>query len=225
MENFKKNEDRIQSHGEFQQQSHIKHAHRFIAAYFILIILIIVVAGIYSWQHKKVHALNTKVASLNSQLVSLQKQVTSLRSTKIAANSMATTSPAYLNQNPILITALGIKLEVPDAIKAMVIGNPTTSVSGGSEVTSVKLSTQTIATSILDCSNDGLGTLTKTIGTYPKLGVTNSTWHEQFSGFYLSLNANTNACAPSTTPQTDQDLLIAQLAVFNAALPSAQLIN
>src|ERR1700685_1845682 len=57
--------------------SHIKHAHKFIFGYLIILVLVAAVGGMYSWQHKKVTNLNTQVASLNAQVNSLEKKLNS----------------------------------------------------------------------------------------------------------------------------------------------------
>ncbi|HUD10720.1 MAG TPA: hypothetical protein VMR28_03550 [Candidatus Saccharimonadales bacterium] len=63
-----------------------KHAHAFIFGYLALIILVAAVAGVYTWQHKKVTTLSKQVTTLDAQVVSLQKEVTVLK-TQATTNS------------------------------------------------------------------------------------------------------------------------------------------
>ncbi len=45
----------------------IKHAHKFIFGYLALIVLVAAVAGVYTWQHKKVNTLNAEIKTLKSE--------------------------------------------------------------------------------------------------------------------------------------------------------------
>jgi hypothetical protein len=56
----------------------IKNAHKFIYGYVGLIVLVVIVAGVYVWQHDKVSTLNQQLVVADSALSSEQKQVTSL---------------------------------------------------------------------------------------------------------------------------------------------------
>lgn len=69
--------------------SKIKHAHKFILGYIALIILVAAVAGVYTWQHKKVNSLNAQVNSLQEQVAGLQKTKTSNTTTAQPANPYA----------------------------------------------------------------------------------------------------------------------------------------
>ena len=52
----------------------IPHARHFLSAYFLLIAGAIIIAGVYSWQHKKVVSLQSTVTTQQAQIKSLQKQ-------------------------------------------------------------------------------------------------------------------------------------------------------
>ena len=56
----------------------IPHAHRFIAAYILLIVGAIVVSSVYSWQHRKVNNLESTISAEQSQINKLQQRVKSL---------------------------------------------------------------------------------------------------------------------------------------------------
>jgi hypothetical protein len=47
-----------------------KHGHNLILSYMVLIIFLAAIAGVYSWQHKKVTNLNKQMSDLNAQTVS-----------------------------------------------------------------------------------------------------------------------------------------------------------
>ncbi len=57
---------------------HIKHSHRFLSLYLIVILIAAVAGSVYAWQHKSVSSLNKRVRGLNSQVVTLQSQVKTL---------------------------------------------------------------------------------------------------------------------------------------------------
>jgi outer membrane murein-binding lipoprotein Lpp len=89
-----------------------KHAHRFIFAYFALIILVAVAGGVYAWQHKKVNDSNTRIASLQSQLSGLQSQVNKLsKQAQASQASSSSSSVKYLD-----IPEEGIKFQLSSAI-------------------------------------------------------------------------------------------------------------
>ncbi len=192
----------------------------------LIVIFIILIAaagyGGYYYGHKDVSSLHAQVTTLNGQVQSLStKLVISNKKLTTTNASTSSNSTNQLNQNIIKIPTLGVQIVVPNAIKDLT----TTPVSSpgnynGEPVTSVTVSTTTISNDIPACKNVAFGTLTKYQGLYPSSGVNLTVWHQQFSGYYLALSPGEASCAPSSTSQTNQDLLQAQSAVFDATLPS-----
>lgn len=75
--------------------TNVKHAHKFILGYLVLIVLVAAVAGVYGWQHKKVDSLNTQLSSLQKQVTTLQndeKQNHSSTSTNSTSTATTTTT-------------------------------------------------------------------------------------------------------------------------------------
>lgn len=69
----------FQAQSTNHQAGEIKHAHKFIFGYVLLIFFAAIAGGIYTWQHNKVETLNKQTDSLNSQVKNLNKQVSSLK--------------------------------------------------------------------------------------------------------------------------------------------------
>jgi outer membrane murein-binding lipoprotein Lpp len=199
-----------------------KHSKKPLLFTLLAIILIAAAAyGGYYWEHTKVAKLNSDVSILNTKVIALTGQVANLQAAAKQSQGSSATVP---NQNVIKIPALGVQITVPDGIKDLTVSAPSTSSSKGNGVTSVNISTQTISSAIPPCKANAFGSLSKTPGQYPTSGVSTATWHQQFSSFYLTLSPSVASCAPAPTSQTNQKLLAAQSAVFEASLPSIELI-
>jgi|ERR1039458_1563143 outer membrane murein-binding lipoprotein Lpp len=87
----------------------VKHAHRFILGYIALILLVAALAGVYSWQHKKVNSLSTQITGLNVQVSKLNKQVSSSQTT--TKQSQATSYQQYLS-----IQKWGVRIPMPSNV-------------------------------------------------------------------------------------------------------------
>lgn len=74
----------------------IKHAHKFIFGYLGLILLVVAVGGVYSWQHNKVVNLQNQSISQELQIAKLNKQIAGLQTTvkKDTSSTLATTYTA-----------------------------------------------------------------------------------------------------------------------------------
>jgi outer membrane murein-binding lipoprotein Lpp len=190
----------------------------------ILVIILIAGAGYggYMYEHHK--ATNVEL-SQSSQITTLQSQQANLEkeldAAKASSAKAAASSTTQTNQNLVKFTALGVEVTTPNALKTLTISSATTK----GTATSVSVSSPTVATAIPQCATDAFGTLTKTTGTYPTTGVAASTWHQQFTGFYLTLTPTSTSCAPPSTTQANLNILTGQLAVFEASLPSAAVIS
>jgi hypothetical protein len=78
----------------------VKHAHKFIFGYLALLLLVAAIAGVYSWQHKKVTSLDAQVSSLQKQQAAANKQIASLQTIiKNTKSSSATSISVYAGWN------------------------------------------------------------------------------------------------------------------------------
>jgi len=82
----------------------IKHAGKFIFGYLALIVLVAAIAGVYTWQHRKVN-------SLNAQVNSLQKQVTGLEKTQTKTTTQSTNP--YAGWKTYNLASLGVTFQYP----------------------------------------------------------------------------------------------------------------
>lgn len=98
----------------------VKHAHKFVYGYLIIIIFAAVVFGVYGWQHNKVKSLNKQVTALNSQVTTLQKQVTLLESMqkKTTTTTATSTSNPYVGWSTYTLVNDKSSLEYPASWKA-----------------------------------------------------------------------------------------------------------
>ena len=57
---------------------HVRHAHKYVAAYVFMLVLLLVMGAVYTWQHNKTEALNTQVQNLQTQVGSLTQKLSNL---------------------------------------------------------------------------------------------------------------------------------------------------
>jgi cell division protein FtsL len=72
----------------------MKHMPKLMFGCIVLVILIVAVAGVYEWQHKKVTDLDTQLSSTQTQVANLQKQV-SITSQKTSATPTQAQSSTF----------------------------------------------------------------------------------------------------------------------------------
>jgi hypothetical protein len=79
----------------------IDHAHKFVYSYLLLIVIILIVGGVYTWQHDKVNSLQKKLASLQAATKTNPAQPTSpVKSTAITDTwTGAGTTPNWSNSS------------------------------------------------------------------------------------------------------------------------------
>jgi hypothetical protein len=80
----------------------IKHAHKFIFGYFILIIFAGAMGSVYSWQHKEVNSLNVQIHQKQVSIASIKKQITVINNHN---NGVTATSPRASNNTVALVNS------------------------------------------------------------------------------------------------------------------------
>jgi cell division protein FtsL len=146
-----------------------KHKPKFMFGYIVLIILVVALAGVYVWQHKKVTSLGNQLSSSKTQTNSLQKQVSSLQTTIKQNNSIVATASYPLGDISYLdITQWGIKVRftVADASLVTYTYSSTGSDSAGPGDGAVSLELKSSVTKDPSCQDLGIGIVRHLVSSY-----------------------------------------------------------
>ena len=159
----------------------------FILSALLVLVILIAVLGVYSWQHKQVASLNSQVSSLNAQNASLSQQLATAKAAAAKSSTQASVNSNYAFK----ISQLGVTLTVPAGLADITYQID-------SQGNSVNLSTQTLTS--LDSSCGASATGTKALGILLKgngefKATTGTTLVKQFSGSYIAYSAPTANCS------------------------------
>jgi hypothetical protein len=113
-------------HLEMGEHFHAKHAHKYIAAYLFIVVLLLLTGGIYTWQHKQAERLTTSVTTLKAQVSDLKKQ---LAATTEAEQQRVVTPDA--SWNTFCSVMYGECFQYPASWAATTVGATTTVVNAG----------------------------------------------------------------------------------------------
>ncbi len=140
-----------------------------------------------------------------------------------SSNQTATPIPGQVSFK---FTELGVQIPVPDSIKDLTYSLKSGKTTEGKTIQSVNLSTQSLAQLDPNCSNAGLGTLSKVDGQYPQDSKTIANeaglLSKQFPAFYISYSMPQSYCSKN---QTAILLFRDQYTVLANALDSIQQIQ
>jgi hypothetical protein len=181
----------------------------------ILIVVIVCVYGVHSWQHSKL----TKVESVNSALTATS---TNLQAQLNAADKTITNDQALIDSNTVSVPTLGFSISVPSSLKDLTVAantDPTKLTVNGVSVTPTEVNLSSTSLAALDpaCStaSGALGILSKTTGQYPTTPTsTNSsgTLIEQFTTYYLAYSApSATGCSKTASTNTVQSTDVSEL--------------
>ncbi|HKR81405.1 MAG TPA: hypothetical protein VJR27_00185 [Candidatus Saccharimonadales bacterium] len=126
---------------EMGEHFHAKHAHKYVAAYLFIVVLLAVTGGVYAWQHKKAEQLTARVDSLKAQRVALIKQMATIADQKATAPATGLKSycdtthgpcfryPAAWTLNASKVTTNGVAQTIatvtdPDKLVQVTYSNP-----------------------------------------------------------------------------------------------------
>jgi len=179
----------------------------------LVVILLVCVYGVYSWQHSKVTKLTTSNSTLSTTVTSLEAQLNN-------ADKNLTADQAIIDSNTVSVPTLGFSLSVPSSLKDLTIApkaNPTKITVNNASVTPTEVNLSSTSLAALDsaCStaNGALGVLSKTSGQYPTSPTSansSGTIVEQFTTYYIAYTPPT-ACSKTASVNTSQSSLVSEL--------------
>lgn len=175
----------------------------FILSVLLILVILIAVLGVYSWQHKQVANLRSQLASLNTQNASLSQQLATDKANAAKTSSQASVNSTYAFK----LSQLGIILTVP-----AVLADITYQVD--SQGNSVNLSTQTLTSLDSGCAasptgTKALGVLLKGSGTFKvSSGIL---LVKQFSNSYIAYTAPSASCSSVAQVNNLVSTLVADL--------------
>ncbi len=212
-----------------------KHVHRLFFWIIALLLILIVGAGIYEWQHHTVNNLNAKINTLNVRVGVLNKQ---LNTSKYVMNYL-NNSFGYALPNIVKLPKLGVEFTIPFGVPDLTYSysKSTTGFGNNAALTAVSFSTTTLQKLNPSCTasaGDALGTMMAIQGIHtPPLNAYQAMFSfgvvKQFPKFYITFGGTHQAiCAGPTDPNgTLVDLLITiQQSILDQAVNnSIQLLN